>query len=240
MSAIFLHWSSGKDSALSLYYLQQKQPIKKLLTTLSIETQRVSMHGVSKELLLAQEESLGVRIQQVELAGDLSLQTYNKEMQRVYTSLLKQGYTTAAFGDILLEDLKAYREKELDKIGMKYLFPLWGRDTKEVMEDFIARGFKAVVVAVQGDKLSKDWVGRVIDQQFLKDLPSDVDWSGENGEYHTFVFDGPNFKKPIAYKIEEVVAYNYLKNKTEEDNCFKKSEKTSWASKFYFADLRLA
>lgn len=240
MSAIFLHWSSGKDSALSLYYLQQKQPIKKLLTTLSIETQRVSMHGVSKELLLAQEESLGVRIQQVELAGDLSLQTYNKEMQRVYTSLLKQGYTTAAFGDILLEDLKAYREKELDKIGMKYLFPLWGRDTKEVMEDFIARGFKAVVVAVQADKLSKDWVGRVIDQQFLKDLPSDVDWSGENGEYHTFVFDGPNFKKPIAYKIEEVVAYNYLKNKTEEDNCFKKSEKTSWASKFYFADLRLA
>lgn len=240
MSAIFLHWSSGKDSALSLYYLQQKQPIKKLLTTLSIETQRVSMHGVSKELLLAQEESLGVRIQQVELAGDLSLQTYNKEMQRVYTSLLKQGYTTAAFGDILLEDLKAYREKELDKIGMKYLFPLWGRDTKEVMEDFIARGFKAVVVAVQADKLSKDWVGRVIDQQFLKDLPSDVDWSGENGEYHTFVFDGPNFKKPIVYKIEEVVAYNYLKNKTEEDNCFKKSEKTSWASKFYFADLRLA
>lgn len=239
MSKIFLHWSSGKDSALSLYYLQQKQPITKLLTTLSAETTRVSMHGISKELLLAQEESLGIELEQVELAADLSLKSYNAEMQRVYTSLLDEGYDTAAFGDILLEDLKAYREEELDKVGLKYTFPLWGRDTKAVMEDFITRGFKAVVVAVQADKLSKDWIGRVIDESFLNDLPSNVDWSGENGEYHTFVFDGPNFKKPIAYKIEEVVERNYARKDNEEDNCFKEKEQQSWASEFYFADVRL-
>lgn len=245
MAKTFLHWSSGKDSALSLYYLQQKQPITKLLTTLSAETQRVSMHGISKELLLAQEESLGIALQQVDLTADLSLKSYNEEMQKVYRSLLDQGYDTAAFGDILLEDLKAYRQEELDKVGMKYEFPLWGRDTKAVMIDFIARGFKAVVVAVQADKLSKNWIGRVIDEDFLKDLPSDVDWSGENGEYHTFVFDGPNFKKPIAYKIQEVIERDYAKNENAEDNCFKnncfKEEKEqSWASNFYFADLRLA
>lgn len=240
MAKTFLHWSSGKDSALTLYYLQQKQPVTKLLTTLSAETQRVSMHGVSKELLQAQEESLEIALQQVDLAADLSLKSYNDEMQKVYTSLLNEGYDTAAFGDILLEDLKTYRESELDKVGMKYEFPLWGRDTKAVMKDFISLGFKAVVVAVQANKLSKDWVGRLIDEHFLNDLPSNVDWSGENGEYHTFVFDGPNFKTPIAYKIQEVVERNYTRKDNAEDNCFKEEEEQSWASHFYFADLRLA
>lgn len=240
MSKTFLHWSSGKDSALSLFYLQQEQPIARLLTTLSSETARVSMHGISKELLLAQENSLGIEIQQVELGANLSLESYNQEMKEVYTSLLKEDFSIAAFGDILLEDLKIYREEELNKIGMKYVFPLWGRDTKAVMEDFIARGFKAVVVAVQANKLSKDWIGRVIDERFLNDLPAEVDWSGENGEYHTFVFDGPNFKKPIAYKIHAIVEQNYTRNDDAGDNCFKEEEKQSWASEFYFADLRLA
>lgn len=240
MSKIFHHWSSGKDSALSLYYLQKKQPITKLLTTINAESERVSMHGISKEMLIAQEESLGIEIKQIALDADASLSTYNKQMETVYRTMLEEGFDTASFGDILLEDLRAYRENELDKIGMKYLFPLWGRDTKEVMQDFIAKGFKAVVVAVQANKLSKDWVGRVVDENFLKDLPSGIDSSGENGEYHTFVFDGPNFKKPINYKISEVIQRSYSRNTDNEDNCFKEKEEQSWESDYYFANISLS
>lgn len=239
MSKTFLHWSSGKDSALSLYYLQKHQPITKLLTTVNNATQRVSMHGISRDLLKAQEESLGIPIQQVDLSTDLSLESYNQKMREVYTYLLEDTYDTAAFGDILLEDLKAYRESELDKIGMKYTFPLWGKHTKKVLEEFIALGFKAVVVAVRADVLSKDWVGRVIDASFIADLPDDVDWSGENGEYHTFVFDGPIFKTPIPYTIKEIVTHDYLRNEEQDDNCYQEKEEQSWASKFYFADLQL-
>lgn len=240
MSKTFLHWSSGKDSALSLYYLQQQKPITKLLTTINAETNHVSMHGISSELLLAQEESLGIGIKQVRLQPDLSLKSYNVQMEKVYRSLLEKGFDTAAFGDILLEDLKKYREKELDRIGIKYEFPLWGRDTKAVMEDFIELGFKAVVVAVQAEKLSKDWIGRLIDKDFLRDLPVNVDWSGENGEYHTFVFDGPIFKTPIAYKINNIVERSYGKNEEADDNCFDQEQKPTWASRFYYADLQKA
>lgn len=238
MSKTFLHWSSGKDSALSLYYLQKEQPITKLLTTVNATTNHVSMHGISSDLLLAQEESLGISIQQVQLEPDLSLKSYNKQMEKVYRSLLDEGYDTAAFGDILLEDLKAYREKELEKIGMKHSFPLWGQNTKSVMQDFISLGFKAVVVAVQANKLAKEWIGRLVDENFLKDLPSDVDWSGENGEYHTFVFDGPNFKKSIDYKINGVVRRSFDKNKEAKDNCFNEEQEPTWASEFYYADLQ--
>lgn len=238
MSKTFLHWSSGKDSALSLYYLQKEQPITKLLTTVNATTNHVSMHGISSDLLLAQEESLGISIQQVQLEPDLSLKSYNKQMEKVYRSLLDEGYDTAAFGDILLEDLKAYREKELERIGMKHSFPLWGQNTKSVMQDFISLGFKAVVVAVQANKLAKEWIGRLVDENFLKDLPSDVDWSGENGEYHTFVFDGPNFKKPIDYKINGVVRRSFDKNKEAKDNCFNEEQEPTWASEFYYADLQ--
>ena len=238
MTKTFLHWSSGKDSALSLYYLQKERPITKLLTTVNAETQHVSMHGISAELLHAQEESLGISIQQVHIQPDLSLKSYNNQMESVYRSLLNEGYDTAAFGDILLEDLKEYRENELDRIGVKYEFPLWGQDTKKVMQDFISLEFKAVVVAVQADKLSKDWVGRIIDEDFLKDLPKDVDWSGENGEYHTFVFDGPNFKSPIAYNIHNIVERNYGKNEDSKDNCFSEEPQPSWASKFYYAEIQ--
>src|SRR5699024_8863628 len=240
MSKTFLHWSLGKDSALSLYYLQQQKSITKLLTTINAETNHVSMHGISSELLLAQEESLGIGIKQVRLQPDLSLKSYNVQMEKVYRSLLEKGFDTAAFGDILLEDLKKYREKELDRIGIKYEFPLWGRDTKAVMEDFIELGFKAVVVAVQAEKLSKDWIGRLIDKDFLRDLPVNVDWSGENGEYHTFVFDGPIFKTPIAYKINNIVERSYGKNEEADDNCFDQEQKPTWASRFYYADLQKA
>ena len=238
MSKTFLHWSSGKDSALSLYYLQKRAPITKLVTTVNASTNHVSMHGISSSLLLAQEECLGISIQQVHLEPDLSLKSYNNQMEKTYRSLLDEGYDTAAFGDILLEDLKAYREKELDRIGVKYTFPLWGQDTKAVMEEFIALGFKAVVVAVQANKLSKEWIGRLIDEDFLKDLPADVDWSGENGEYHTFVFDGPNFKKPIDYKINGILERSFSKNKDTEDNCFDEEQQPAWASEFYYADLQ--
>ncbi|HLS12853.1 MAG TPA: diphthine--ammonia ligase [Flavobacteriaceae bacterium] len=240
MSKTFLHWSSGKDSALSLYYLLKKQPVTKLLTTVNAETQHVSMHGISAELLLAQEKSIEIPIQQVYLQPDLSLKSYNAQMEKVYRSLLEKGFDTAAFGDILLEDLKEYRENELDRIGMKYVFPLWGRDTKTVMEDFIELGFKAVVVAVQADKISKDWVGRIIDKDFLKDLPKGVDWSGENGEYHTFVFDGPVFTKPIAYTIHNIVERSFGQNEDADDNCFNNDSQSNWASRFYYADIQLA
>jgi len=239
MSKIIHHWSSGKDSALSLYYLQKKYTIKRLITTLNLKTYRVSMHGIPKELLMAQQKSIGIAIQNVYLDSDASLETYNKQMQYVYQDLFEEGFNTVSFGDILLEDLKLYREAQLDKIGMSYSFPLWGKNTLEVMKEFIHLGFKAVVVAVQTDKLSKEWVGRVIDDSFLEDLPAGVDASGENGEYHTFVFDGPNFSFPIKYQIEKVVTHNYFANSDVDDNCFKDIEEQSWATNFHFADIQV-
>ena len=234
----YLNWSSGKDAAFALYKMQSQKDLKieKLLTTLNSEVNRVSMHGVRKELLLKQANSIGLPIDIIELEGNVSMQTYNLKMNIAVLKLLEEGFTHSVFGDIFLEDLKKYREEQLARVGIQAVFPLWKQNTHQLISDFIASGFKAITVCVNANVLDRSFCGRIIDQKFVDDLPADVDPCGENGEFHTFVFDGPIFKNPIEFKKGEIVQRSYNSHEDEEDNCFSDDVK-SWDTSFWYCDL---
>ncbi|QEE50540.1 adenine nucleotide alpha hydrolase [Flavobacterium alkalisoli] len=207
----YFNWSSGKDSALALHYLLQDKnySVDCLLTSVNSHYDRVSMHGLRKELLLKQVEAIGIPITTIELPLQPSNEDYEAIMRAKVDELLEQNYTTAAFGDIFLEDLKVYREKQLEPFGLKAVFPLWKKDTKQLLTEFIDSGFKTITVCVNGTKLDKSFVGRVIDHDFIKELPDDVDPCGENGEFHTFCFDASYFKKPVDFTIGETIYREY-------------------------------
>jgi uncharacterized protein (TIGR00290 family) len=238
MEKAYLNWSSGKDAAFALYSLQQKGGLKigKLVTTMNTEVDRISMHGVRRELLEQQAKSIGLPLHQISLPGNVSMTTYNRIMQEQVELLKKEGYTHSVFGDIFLEDLKAYREEQLEKEGVTAVFPLWKRDTRKLMQEFLEADFKAICVCVNAKVLDESFCGRIIDQNFIDSLPEGVDPCGENGEFHTFVFDGPIFRDPIKFKIGEKVQRSYQPSEKEEDNCFADEEK-SWDTGFWYCDL---
>jgi uncharacterized protein (TIGR00290 family) len=221
----YFNWSSGKDSALALYYLLQDKhySVDCLLTSVSAEFDRVSMHGLRRELLLKQTDAIGIPAKIIELPPQPTNAEYEALMKKTVSELLADGYECTAFGDIFLEDLKAYREKQLEPYGIKTVFPLWKKDTKELLTQFIDLGFKAITVCVDGSKLDSSFVGRIIDESFIADLPDDVDICGENGEFHTFCFDGPYFKQPVQFTKGEIVMREY------DTNGFK--------SQYWFCDL---
>ena len=225
--AIF-NWSGGKDSALALYKVLQAQNyhIACLLTSVSAEYQRISMHGIRRKLLNAQAEAIGIPLEIIEIPESAGMETYDRLMGKKLKELQKANYTHSIFGDIYLEDLRKYREQRLGEIPIKAVFPLWKRDTKELIREFIDLGFKTMVVAADASKLDKDFVGRVIDKDFLKDLPKGVDPCGENGEFHTFVFDGPIFNKPVHFEKGETVLKEYAAAKD-----------AAWSSRFWYLDL---
>lgn len=207
----YFNWSSGKDSALALYYLLQDKnySVDSLLTSVNSHYDRVSMHGLRKELLLQQIETIGIPGTTIELPLQPTNEEYETIMKNKIQELIDEGYTTAAFGDIFLEDLKVYREKQLEPYGIKAVFPLWKKDTKELLKEFIDLGFKTITVCVNGTKLDKSFVGRVIDHDFINELPDDVDPCGENGEFHTFCFNAPYFKKTVEFTIGETIYREY-------------------------------
>ena len=215
--AIF-NWSSGKDSALALYKVLQNSEfeITCLLTSVSQEFQRISMHGVRVELLEQQAKSLGIPLEIMQIPEMPTMEAYENVMNETLTKLKNKGVTHSIFGDILLEDLRKYREDQLAKIGFEAVFPLWQIPTTDLIQEFIALGFKTIVVCVNERFLDKSFVGRIIDQDFINDLPENVDLCGENGEFHTFTFDGPIFSKPIDFEIGEIVYRKYEKPKKEE------------------------
>lgn len=203
------NWSGGKDSTLALHrVLEEKElAVNYLLTTLSDAYNRVSMHGVREELLVAQAESIGIPLYQVRLAESPQMDEYEKTMELHLNKLKLEGITTSVFGDIFLEDLKIYREKKLSEIGMEAVFPLWKKDTSAILKEFLALGYKTVVVCAQ--RGLETFCGRVIDEKFIDDLPEGIDPCGENGEFHTFVFDGPLFKHPVGFVTGEKVYKTY-------------------------------
>lgn len=225
MHKTYFNWSSGKDSALALYYMLQDKnySIDCLLTSVSAEFDRVSMHGLRRELLLQQTQAIGIPSKIIELPPQPNNGEYEALMKTTVTGLIAKGYECTAFGDIFLEDLKAYREKQLEPYGIKAVFPLWKKDTKELLTHFIDLGFKAITVCVDGSKLDSSFVGRIVDHDFIANLPKDVDICGENGEFHTFCFDGPYFKQPVPFTKGEIVMKEY------DTNGFK--------SQFWFCDL---
>ncbi|GAA4326954.1 diphthine--ammonia ligase [Pontixanthobacter gangjinensis] len=238
MNKAYLNWSSGKDSALALYFARQDKSliIEKLLTTINSDADRITMHGVRTALLKEQAEKIGLPLMISEIGAETSMEDYNRKMKEATQSLISEGFTHSVFGDIFLEDLKKYREEQLAGAGLKAVFPLWKRNTQDLISEFIDLDFKAVVVCTNSKYLDDSFCGRLIDHQFVKDLPGNVDPCGENGEFHTFVFDGPIFNAPVAFKIGEKVNRSYKPSNDKDDDCFQ-DDKDAWDTEFCFCDL---
>jgi uncharacterized protein (TIGR00290 family) len=204
---ILFCWSGGKDSAMALHALLQRNDVRvtALLTTVTGGYERISMHGVRRELLERQAQSIGLPLHEVRIPPQCVNPIYEARMEEALGVHYQAGVRTVAFGDIFLEDLRAYREKNLARIGMTAIFPIWKRDTRELIRSFHAARFRSIAVCVDPKVLDRSFAGRELDQQFFLDLPSAVDPCGENGEFHTFVFDGPVFHKPISVRTGEIL-----------------------------------
>lgn len=235
------NWSSGKDSALTLYKILQNTDykIECLLTSVNQQYQRISMHGVRVELLKAQAESIGIPLTILEVQEMPTMEVYEKVMTETLLEMKQNGITHSVFGDIFLEDLRQYRENQLAKIDFTGVFPIWKIPTKDLLQEFISLGFKTIVVCVNEKYLDKSFVGRIIDQDFINDLPENVDVCGENGEFHTFAFDGPIFSKPIDFEIGEIVYRKYEKPKSKEtsETACDSNDESAFDFGFWYCDL---
>jgi len=204
---IVLSWSGGKDSALAAYEIlkEGRHDVAALLTTVTEDYDRVSMHGVRRVLLEAQARALNLPVRQVLIPKDAGNAQYEERMASVLEDFKAQGVHAVAFGDIFLEDLRAYRENNLARLGLRGIFPLWKRETGALVKDFIRLGFKAVVVCVDTQVLDASFAGAEINGDFLARLSAGVDPCGENGEFHSFVYDGPGWARPVPFTLGERV-----------------------------------
>jgi uncharacterized protein (TIGR00290 family) len=198
-----LSWSGGKDSALALHDLRQRSgpALRALITTVTADYERISMHGVRRELLCRQARAVGLPLVEVEIPAGCSNDVYEQRMREALTEAPLTDAQTIAFGDLFLADIRAYRQQRLSQVGKEAIFPLWGRDTGALAREFIAAGFEAVLVCIDPRRLDRSFAGRRFDAELLADLPPDVDPCGENGEFHTFVHAGPIFSAPIACQV---------------------------------------
>ena len=226
----YMNWSGGKDSSLCLYkaLLSGEYNITHLLTSVNAVHNRVSMHGVRRSLLEAQAAAIGLSLITVELPEEPSMAEYEQAMGEKVLQLKDAGCTHALFGDIFLEDLRLYREEKLAGMDIVGVFPLWKINTRALVKEFIQLGFKSIVVCVNEKYLDKSFCGRIIDETWLDDLPTNVDPYGENGEFHSFVFEAPIFNKPIHVTKGEIVYKRYNAPENEERKI---------AYGFYFCDL---
>ena len=203
----FFNWSGGKDSALALYKVldDHKYSVEYLVTTISRQYRRISMHGVREALLDQQAENIGIPLEKVWLPEVASMEVYDEVVSGKMKELKEKHIEHAIFGDIFLEDLKKYREDNLARVGMQGIFPIWKRDSAELARAIITRGFQAITTCVDSQALGQQFVGRQFDAAFLSELPATVDPCGENGEFHSFVFAAPNFKNKIGCVTGETV-----------------------------------
>lgn len=211
MKKALFNWSGGKDSSLALYHALRDDlyEVSGLLTSFNGANNRVSMHGIHQRLIDEQARQIGLPLHPLMLPEEIGMEEYDNLMQQALEKQKRAGIQVCMFGDILLEDLKAYREQQLQKIEMEAEFPLWQQSTEQLARQFIEVGFKAVVVSVNGNKLGESFVGRQYDASFLTDLPEEVDPCGENGEFHTFVYDGPIFDEPVLFEKGTIVVKTY-------------------------------
>lgn len=243
MKKAYFNWSSGKDSALALYkILQQKEyEIGTFLTNVNQDFSRISMHGLHEALLDAQVKSIGLPLQKLYFPAEVTMELYDRKMHETISGLKAEGYDYAVFGDIFLEDLRAYRDEKLAEVNVQGIYPIWKKESRQLIQEFLDLGFKAITVCVNAKLLGEEFVGRVIDKQFIEDLPANVDACGENGEFHIFVFDGPIFSKPIDFKIGEKVLRSYTLHDEDQDNCHQDSEEQkNYDTSFWYCDLLIS
>lgn len=201
---IILAWSGGKDSAYALYQLQQSEQyeVAYLLSTFNGTLRRLSMHGVQESLIEAQAAAIGLPLLKVYVYESNNAE-YEQQMATVLQQAHQAGIGTVAFGDIFLEDLRAYREEKMRQVGMACIFPLWQKDTRQLVHDFIGQGFVTITCCINDGYLDKSWVGRIMDSEFVNQLPPNVDPCGENGEFHSFCMAGPIYRQPISIAVGE-------------------------------------
>lgn len=207
MKRVALSWSSGKDSAWSLHLLRQDPGVEvvALITTLNEQFDRVAMHAVRRELLELQAESVGVPLWTVPLPWPCSNEEYEVRMRDLCCRAISEDIDAMAFGDLFLADIRAYREKQLSGTGLEPLFPVWQIPTAELARTMVASGLRAKITCVDPKALAAEFAGRDFDAQLLADLPPGIDPCGENGEFHSFVYDGPGFRQPLAVTVVETL-----------------------------------
>ena len=219
--AVF-NWSGGKDSALALQKVMEgnEYEIVSLLTTMNRESRRSSMHAIPLSLLEKQAERIGIPLYVAELLPHGDMRDYEATMQKAVLHFKEQGVTHFIFGDIFLHDVKSYREKQLEPYEIKVVEPLWGKTTVEIMDEFLASGLQTIVVTTMAEVLDRSFIGRRIDAGFVNSLPSGADICGENGEYHTFCYEGKIFQEPVPYSLGRPLYMTYpvrLEDGTEKD-----------------------
>ncbi|SKB31499.1 Dph6-related ATP pyrophosphatase [Daejeonella lutea] len=231
------NWSGGKDSSLALYHClnDPKLDIRYLVTTVNDSANRVSMHGVREELLIRQAESIGIPLYQIRLPEMPGMKEYDEAMSRHLQKFKDEGVTHSIFGDIFLEDLRKYREDRLAEAGLKAIFPLWKRDTTELINEFLRLGFRTMIVCTQ--HYLESFSGKEITKELITTFPEDIDVCGENGEFHTFAFDGPIFKHPIRFEVGEKVFKEFKAPKDADDSCISPGPKQNERAGFWYTDL---
>lgn len=199
-----LAWSTGKDSAWTLHRLHNdpRYQVVSLLTTVGEADARIPMHGVPRMLLERQARAVGLPLRIVELPDPCPNEAYERLMGEAIRAAKRDGVDCMAFGDLHLEDVRRYREERLGGGGLDLVFPLWGLATEELARRMVASGLRALITCVDPRHLSSDYLGRELDDSFLNELPEGVDPCGENGEFHTFVFDGPMFGSPVPVRAD--------------------------------------
>jgi len=204
---VLLSWSGGKDSAFALHeVLKNKRfEVAALLQTVTRDYRRSSMHGVRRILLKRQARSVGIPLEEIQISKNITSEEYARVMRKVLKKHLAGGISSVVFGDVFLEDVRKYREKNLSELGMKAVFPIWQRDSAQLARSFIKLGFKAITTCVDGKFLDKTFVGRQFDERFLSELPKSTDPLGENGEFHSFVYDGPLLRERVRFKKGAIV-----------------------------------
>lgn len=207
LKQVLMSWSGGKDSCMALYEVQQSHEYQviALLTTITEDYGRISMHGVRRELLEMQVTALGLPLQRILITRGAANEEYERKFIDACAGYINEGIDSIIFGDLFLEDIKRYRDEFLVRHKLRGVYPVWRRNTREFIDRFIELGFKAIVTCVDARALGPEFAGRIVDESFVSSLPSSVDPCGENGEFHTFVFDGPNFKQPIPFREGEIL-----------------------------------
>lgn len=226
---VSISWSGGKDGCYALYKVLQEKELEvvSLHTSFNSELKRVGMHGTPEALIEAQAAAIGIPLQKIYVPADSSNASYEAAMLDFYRQQKEAGIEAIVFGDIFLEDLKAYRDALVARAGLEAIYPLWQQDTHQLLNNFLEAGFKTAICAVDAKFFKPETAGSTLDQHFIANLPLDVDPCGERGEFHTFVYDGPLFRQPVVFECADLVHKNYSMG-TNSD--------TSLG--FWFADLK--